>query len=167
MPSSIIAKLSKYRAKLAAEKTGSPLTWTATKRHLRIKAPEARLAFGAVHNISVPASRLPFEKCAVVLYILLGRPITRKLTFKFMNTLRLIGDCFLGFYGDLLNLAHLVEDERKSLSENFSRLDAADSRSDLANRRKDARHKNPPVVDESCVRASDSTTCGDTEVRDG
>lgn len=22
-------------------------------------------------------------------------------------------------------------------------------------------HKNPPVVDESCVRASDSTTCGD------
>lgn len=163
MRESLISKLSKNRAKFAAEEAGSPLAWSATKRHLRVKASEARLAFGAVHNVGVPASRLPFEKCAPMLYVLLGRPVTRKLTFKFMNALLLFGNFFLGLYGDLLNLAHLVEDEREALSKDLSRLNSTDRGCDPSDCRKDAGHKNPPVVDEGCVRASDSTACGDTE----
>lgn len=154
-------KFRQRRAKLSTIEATCPATGAAVKRHLIVKASRAGFASRAVHRVDIPAIGFSFEKCAPVLRVLLRRPIARKLTFKLFNAFRLIGYRCLGLFVGFLGQAQLILNERDAIPKDFRGLDAGNCGNAPSDCGKNTRHRNPPVVDEGCVRASDSTTCGD------
>ena len=116
---------SNFRDDLAESSTreaAGPFTRTAIKGHASINASGGCSAFGAVHNVSIPAGRFKFKKCSPVLLKLLSFAIGRKFIFKSHNFFRQLGFFFLGFSCDLLNELYLLIDKSDALPQDGGTL---------------------------------------------
>lgn len=159
--------LSNNGGKLVGAKGAHPAALAAEQGHTaRRGASGARLARGAERYllVSVPPSRISFEKRTPVLRFLLTTPVLKQLTIEFFNLLRLAGNFCLGLSCGFFQQSHLILNKSDSLSEDGGRLNSGQG-PDGALDGRDAggggdAHIDSPCVVSGGVGATDSTHCG-------